>query len=69
MISTHVNSMVASAVLAAKESGSTLTVAKVAHRLATAAGCPDQSEEIADALLREGIRQRIPMEIGGRRPG
>jgi hypothetical protein len=69
MVPVQMSDLVARTVLAAKESGATLSVCRSARELAAAAGCPDRTEEIADALMREGIRQRIPLEFGGRRPG
>jgi hypothetical protein len=65
---TRVREAVAAAVLAAKERGIILHVADAAERLARAAGCPDQVREIADALLHEGIRLKVAMEIDSPRP-
>ncbi|HEX2257706.1 MAG TPA: hypothetical protein VHG92_13605 [Afifellaceae bacterium] len=64
----NVNDLVAGAVLAAKERGIILQIAAAAEKLARVAGRPDAAREIADALLREGIRLRVAMQIDSPRP-
>lgn len=59
----NVNDLVAGAVLAAKERGIILEIAAAAEKLARAAGRPEAAREIADALLREGIRLKVAMQI------
>jgi hypothetical protein len=59
----NVNDLVAGAVLAAKERGIILEIATAAEKLARVAGHPEAARDIADALLREGIRLKVAMRI------
>ena len=60
--------LISAAVTTAKEAGSILDIKRTAGRIARASGTPAPLDDIAEALLQEGVRQRVAIDMNHPRP-
>lgn len=60
--------LVSAAVASARQAGSILDIERTARRIARASGAAAALDAIAEALLREGVRQRVAIDMNHRRP-